>query len=644
MNKGLHDLAFDLGIEAEWRAADGALHTCSDETLLATIAMLGVPIARPEDAGDLRMVLARERNARLTEPVVVAWDGAPPALPLRLPRTRADAAFAIHVETEDLERRHWSRGQCSVRVVPETADDDVVHLHVQLPRGLPTGRHRLTVEAGGALESATLLSAPTKLGNAGIDRAWGVFAPVYALHDRNQANTGTVHSLARLAGWAADHGGRVVGTLPMLATFVGHGNEPCDPSPYAPVSRRFWNETYVDLALVPEIGPDPVPPEPSPGRTVDLPKLAAVRRAVFERAVARIDEMPRRRAALHAWIARRPDALDYAQFRAEKEGSGELGLRLHVYVQWLMATQLDELAGALTAREQVLYLDMPIGAHRDGYDVAIEGDLFVRDASVGAPPDDFYEAGQNWGFPPVDPRAARRTGYAYLASCLDAQLRYAHALRVDHIMGWHRLWMIAPGASARDGAYVHYAAEEQWAVACIAAARRDATIIGENLGTVPPDTDRALDRHHALGMWVAEFEVPDDADADVRPPPAGELACIATHDLPTFATWWRDLADTPRTRLVETLRASGDLDQVVTPDTVLAAVLSWLGRSRAPIVLVQLEDLWLETESQNEPGTDGAESFRRRAAYGLDELETLPHVRAMLGRLEALRHRVRSTI
>jgi 4-alpha-glucanotransferase len=291
-----------------------------------------------------------------------------------------------------------------------------------------------------------------------------------------------------------------------------------------------------------------------------------------------------------------------------------------------------------------LYLDLPVGAHREGYDVAVEGDLFVRDASVGAPPDSFYEGGQNWGFPPVDPRAARRTGYAYLAACLDAHLRYARVLRVDHVMGWHRLWMIAPGASAEEGAYVHYAAEEQWAVASIACARHDATIVGENLGTVPAETDKTIRRHRALGMWVTQFELPEERDADVTLPSSGELACLDTHDLPTFATWWQDLDDAPRMALLETLRDAGDLDQVITPESVLAATLAWLGRSRAPIVLVQLEDLWLETEPQNTPGEPGNESFRRRVAHGLDELDALPRVRDILGRLEALRYRARSTV
>jgi len=94
-------------------------------------------------------------------------------------------------------------------------------------------------------------------------------------------------------------------------------------------------------------------------------------------------------------------------------------------------------------------------------------------------------------------------------------------LRLDHVMGLDRLWMIPAGASATDGAYVHYEADEQWATVTLAAFRNRASIIGEDLGTVPPATDRAIRRHRALGMWVVQFELPDDEDVVAEPPGGG---------------------------------------------------------------------------------------------------------------------------
>jgi len=613
------------------------MQTCSDDTLLAILQMLRVDIQRPEDARQAREELQRAHRDAIIEPVVVAWDGAPPVVWVRLAERAAGDDFAIVVETESGEESRWTRRDLDDRIAISSADDET-DLMIVLPRGFEPGRHQLRFEIPGRHADATLIAAPRRI--AAAPRAWGVFAPVYALHTRPDSGIGDLATLDQLGRWMAGRGGTVLGTLPILAMFVGHGQEPCDPSPYAPVSRRYWNELYLDLRAVPELAGEPEVAAANAERLLDLGALAAARRPVLETAAARLRDTPARRADHDRWLDAHPDARAYAEFRASVEGSGPDGVALHEYAQWSMAEQLAALAASLDSREQSLYIDLPVGTHRDGYDVAARPDLFVRGGSVGAPPDDFQPSGQNWGFPPLDPVAARTNGHAYLAACLDEQLQYARLLRLDHVMGLHRLWMIPVGAPGTDGAYVHYPAEEHWATICLAVARHGARIVGENLGTVPPATDRAMRRHRALGMWVIEFELPEAGDAILEPPGAGVLACIDTHDLPTFAAWWRGLEPGPRRALLSTLRASGDLAGEVDddPETVLGATLAWLGRSRAPLVLAALEDLWLEPSPQNIPGAGHEnETFRQRAAHALEELDDLPSVTRALDRLELAR-------
>lgn len=636
----LHALARSMGVEVRWHAQDGSTQTCSDDTLIAVLQLLRVDIQRPDDAIRARADLRREQREMIVDPAVVAWDGAPPVLQVRLPAATA-TEFAVVVRTESGEERRWLSRDLSVRIT--AGDDDNACHTVALPQGFEPGRHRLRVEAAARHASATIIAAPSRL--PGVDaRTWGIFAPVYALHEHADSAPGDLATLDALGRWLQPHGGTVIGTLPILAMFVGHGKEPCDPSPYAPVSRRYWNELYLDLHAVTELDGSTEATVRAPGRMLDLPAVAAVRRPLLDAAADRLRALPVRRAEHERWLAAHPDARDYAEFRAATEGSGREGVATHEYAQWLMANQLDNLAGNLASRAQSLYIDLPVGAHRDGYDVAARPDLFAGDASVGAPPDDFQRDGQNWGFPPVDPRASRADAHGYLAACLDEQLQYAKLLRLDHVMGLHRLWMIPAGASAVDGAYVHYAAEEHWATISLAAGRHGATIVGENLGTVPAETNRAMRRHRALGMWVAEFEIPDEQVTVDRPGP-GVLACIDTHDLPTFAKWWADL-DAPRRRtLLATLHASGELDHArpddpasPAPAAVLAAILAWLGHSRSPLVLAALEDLWLEPNPQNVPGAGHQhEAFRQRAAHGLDELDTLASVTHALDRLDLAR-------
>ena len=262
-----------------------------------------------------------------------------------------------------------------------------------------TARTACTSPSGAGSHTATLLAAPRRPTPLATPRRWGVFAPLYALHDNASPASGDLGTLRRFADWAAPHGATIVGTLPLLATFLGHGAEPCDPSPYAPVSRRFWNEVYLDAAPILGAALD----EPVPGEFVDLPARAAQLRAALE---------PHARAAendpdLRRWLACRPDVTQYAEFRSQVEGGNAAAVRYHEFVQWQCEQQLDDLTGHLDARDQALYMDFPIGTHRNGFDVESDPALFVRDASVGTPPDAFFAGGQNWGFPPLDPHTAR---------------------------------------------------------------------------------------------------------------------------------------------------------------------------------------------------------------------------------------------
>jgi 4-alpha-glucanotransferase len=411
------------------------------------------------------------------------------------------------------------------------------------------------------------------------------------------------------------------------------------------VSRRHWNEVYLDLARVPEVTGDAAVGEPSPGEVVDLPALAARKRTVLEAALARLGGA--RRDEFERWLTARPDVAAYARFRAavERDGAGVRATgrggdddrsRYHAYVQWLVEHQLELLARRMRDRHQELYLDLPIGAHPDGFDVVTQPDLFATGASVGAPPDLFFAAGQNWGFPPVLPAAARADGYRYLRECVGTHLRFAGRLRVDHVIGLNRMWWVPDGAAATDGAYVHTRAEEQYAALTLAAAQADGRVVGENLGTVPPETNEALREHGMLGMYVAMFELRDDDTPPLPPPRADQLACLDTHDTATFAVWWRDLEPPARAAVLDQL----GLTASASPADVHEAVLEFLGRSRAEVVLATLDDLWLETEPQNTPGTTGDErpNFRRRARKSLDELATAGTVDGALRRLDTARH------
>ena len=615
---GLRDLARRHGVQSAYRGNDGRMHAASPESLRAVLAALGVAAATPAEVADS---LAECRHPRgLCEPVAVAWDGRPARITLRVPAGTPVKATLIGEQA-------WSlQGLAPTLTLP-----------------LPLGHHQVELEAGGQTATVHVIAAPRRL--PALPRGWGAFLPLHALRSPSSWGCGHFGDLTELAGWVGRMGGGLLGTLPL------HPSIPGDPSPYAPLSRLFWSELYLDLESLPEWRPALLAGAGAEAELrrlreaprVDYAAAHAFRRPLLEAMAGSLTEA--RQVELLAWAAAHPDAADYARFRAYGEdragtqGAGEpwpswpeparsgrippdatdpARERYHLYAQWVAAAQLAGAPG--------LYLDLPLGVHPWGYDTWRHRDAFALGASMGAPPDHLFAGGQNWGMPPPHPARIRAGGYGYLAACLCQVMARAAAVRLDHVMSLHRLFWIPAGGSAQDGVYVRYRAEEMYAVLALAASCHGTAVVGEDLGTVPDEVRVAMARHGLLRMYVLPF-------ARTEPAPVASMACLDTHDMPPFARWWRELADWERAELVTRLGEPP-------PDlaAALAACLDLLARSPADLVLVNLEDLWLETESQNQPGTGPeAGNWTRPAQVGLPEITERPEILALLRRLDALR-------
>ena len=342
--------------------------------------------------------------------------------------------------------------------------------------------------------------------------------------------------------------------------------------------------------------------------------------------------------------------------------------RYHLYVQMRAERQLAEVAERGADRGVSLYLDLPMGVHPSGYDVWRERSLFALGASAGAPPDPLGPDGQDWGFPPLHPEASRLQGHRYFIASIRNHLRFARILRIDHVMQLHRLYWV-PDGDATAGVYVRYPAEELYAILCLESHRAGAVIVGEDLGTVPKAVRRAMRRRGMPGMYVAEFELVEHRSSSIdhrasgpgtgtdrgpelvpRAVPEGALASIGTHDTPTFAGWWEAGGGELRERLARGVgvehRSSSidhrsgtgtgthpDSGTGTHPDSdsdsdsgaglalrVEEALLRIMGESDAGLVLANVEDLWLERDPQNVPGTLSDRNWRRRAARALEAL------------------------
>jgi 4-alpha-glucanotransferase len=190
---------------------------------------------------------------RAIDPVVIAWDGRPLRLKLRVPSALAEMAARYRLVLEDggdLE------GTCSnpseIRPVERTVEGvRYVVRQLIVPEKLPLGYHRLQIEMSDLnLESYLLSSAlETYTAAESNGRRWGLFCPLYALTSEHSWGAGDFSDLERLVDFAGETGGDIVATLPLLAAFL---DEPFNPSPYAPVSRLFWSEFYIDITRLPD--------------------------------------------------------------------------------------------------------------------------------------------------------------------------------------------------------------------------------------------------------------------------------------------------------------------------------------------------------------------------------------------------------
>jgi 4-alpha-glucanotransferase len=288
-----------------------------------------------------------------------------------------------------------------------------------------------------------------------------------------------------------------------------------------------------------------------------------------------------------------------------------------------------------------LYLDFPLGVNPNGYDAQKYASSFAKNVSAGAPPDLFFTKGQNWGFAPFDPDAIREQHYDYFRAAIAHHASHAGVLRIDHVMGLHRLFWIPRGADPKDGVYVRYPEDELYAILCVESNRHRCAIVGEDLGTVPRYVPATMKKHGLRRMSVVQYDPSGQPEKE-------SVASVNTHDMPTFAGFWegRDIDERVDEGLLDArgareerekreqvcaalrkfLKARGLLQNGGgTVRGTLEALLRFLAASSAEIVLVNLEDLWLETEPQNRPGLP-ERSWRQKFMWTLDEAQRDPDV------------------
>jgi 4-alpha-glucanotransferase len=558
-----------------------------------------------------------------------------------------------------------------------TEDGEQIDVRDELPAELQPGWYRLRTSDG---QESTLVAAPPRVPQA--PATWGWMLQLYGLRSARSWGIGDLRDLRDFVQWTASaHGAGAVLLNPLHAPGPTH---PVQPSPYTPSSRRFANP----LALSVEDLDAYRRADPDTRAEVDALRVSAT--------TARVDHdlvWAAKRSALELlWRSEgRPDPLstatgtseglrDWATYCALAERHGgrwdrwpeplrdvrgpavvsarrELAPRMafHAWVQQRCAEQLTAVREA--ARDGGMNLgilhDLAVGVDPTGADAWALADVLATGVSVGAPPDNFTPRGQDWGLPPWRPDRLAATGYAALRDMLRAVLAHADGLRIDHVAGLWRLWWVPPGDGPDRGTYVHYDADVMLAVLALEAHRANATVVGEDLGTVEPEVTKALSDNGMLGCAVAWFTRDEAAPGQPLLPPADwptdVAASLSTHDLPTAAGFLRGehvrvradlglLDDVPaeeatasreRDEWLALLRSEHFLDDAGEPDedTVIAAMHRFLAATPSRLKLISPYDVIGETRQPNLPGTvDEYPNWRLPLPETLEEFHDDPRV------------------
>jgi 4-alpha-glucanotransferase len=502
-------------------------------------------------------------------------------------------------------------------------------------------------------------------------RLWLLAVQLYALRSHRNWGHGDFTDLAHLMALAGARGAAGIGLNPLHALFADRAEQ---ASPYAPNSRLFLNPLYIDVEAIAEF-----PGLDAAGLEAEIEALRAAKTIAYgDVAKAKLRALHlahtafrehatnARRADFHAWRAEQGETLlrfacfevlrrQYApqpwpewpqpwshptraqldEFRCGYDTDCEF----HEFVQWIADRQLAACVETARAHGMPvgLYIDVAVGIDRHGADAWSRQTGVLAGVSMGAPPDEFNPGGQDWGLAPFNPCALPADNFAALRQLMAAAMRHAGAIRLDHVMGLQRVFMIPLGKPAAEGSYVRFPFLHLLQVIAEDSHRYRCVVIGEDLGTVPENFRDTIWR---WGLWcyrVMLFE--REGDGRFRPPehyPADALATFSTHDLPTFQGWLttHDLAvkrglgldpgegDDARAWALVKLREMLTERGAGYPPDDIAAVAAFLAGTPSRLVSMALEDVLGVRDQVNVPGTtDQHPNWRRKLPVAIEDLD-----------------------
>jgi 4-alpha-glucanotransferase len=659
----VRDLARRAGIAAQWTDYANKRHRVPLDAIRRILAALGLPCDTGEDLIHSRRAL----DEVPPPPLITATAGQAIDLTIR----PADVPSRLRITYED--------GTVAELPVCRTAQG------LRLAGIEAVGYH--TVEIGQM--TTTLAVAPARCVTiadiAPGERLWGPAVQIYGLRTPGDYGIGDMAGITALAAAGAALKADALALSPAHALFTA---DPSYFSPYSPSSRLFYNPLHADASSLfgkariakarSDAGSEATVREAETSPLIDWTRSSRAKismlRCLFDDfwstdllanpATHLAADFAQFRAAGGSPLANHAifEALHAARLQSDRQAwnwrnwpvewrdprssavksfaeDSQREVLFHCFLQWIAdrsfaaAQQQAKQSGMRIG----LIADLAVGMNSGGSHAWTNQDDILGGVQIGAPPDLFNTSGQNWGLTAFSPRALARGGFAPFIATMRACMRHAGGVRIDHAMGFMRLWVTPDGAEASDGAYLAYPIDDLLRLTALESHRHRTIVIGEDLGTIPAGFRARLSGTGVCGMSVLWFERNEKGFASPSKWPATAVAMTSTHDLPTVAGWWRgsDLEMRAKCGLLKDVEgakadrskdrhalwsafqaakiAEGGLPAPEEGPRIADAAVKFVAQTPSLLALLPLEDALALQDQPNLPGTiEEHPNWRRR--------------------------------
>ncbi len=694
MENGLKILMQKLGVADSFKDAGLACRTydVDRETLNFFANMLGYA-AKNEDEIAHSLWLLEEKEWRLgVDGIIIRQQG---NLEFNIVVSEKQHGSVIEVQVSGQPVEVTVREQEKYNALGEVRIRKIVKINADFP----IGYHELTINVSGKKYKSTLAVCPDKCYEAPAmqkQKIWGFAVQLYSVKSRRNWGVGDFTDLKELVRMCARSGASIIGLNPLN---VLQHNYPENASPYCSISRLFLNPIYIDVEQVPEFLPEDKAEiaqeleDVHHAELIQYSRVYSLKMEMLKRCFERFEKSKNKErlsaykgfcreqgadldklAAFEAlydehcekvwggWRAwpekyHQPDTAAVKSFVAEHKQKVEF----FKFLQFEAARQFGE---AQKVVEECglgvgFYRDLAVGVGQDSAELWSNPELFLQKAGAGAPPDAFFPAGQKWCLGAFNPVRLKENRYEAFIKILRSNMKNAGALRIDHVMGLMRLYIIPD--KGEQGTYLYYNVNDMLNIVALESHLNCCAVVGESIGNVPDGFLEMLEKRNIHPLSVLWSERGDNGWGDFTAPsgyPAKAFSSIGTHDMAPLRMWWfgydielsRSLGliateeekaaayhkrELDRWKLLFAMDSNGVWPEdnprsenyiygEKYPEGIEEAVHRFMSRCASQVLLVQFEDVLHVEKMQNLPGTDRDKhpNWRRKLPVDLENMES----------------------